>query len=87
MDGLPGMKRALAAGKREKVAPIKKMVGPLTPTRYQNGLGFSPNQVIVTALLSVLFGVLLALYGPLLLAHRDLLDLDMLKGMIQPLSH
>ena len=45
MDGLPGMRRALEAGKKEKVAPIKKMVGPLAPTRYNYQQGFTAQQV------------------------------------------
>ena len=63
MDGLPGLRRGLAAGKREKVAPIQKMVGPLAPTAYRYGNGFSAGQVMIIALLSMLVGILIATYA------------------------
>ena len=63
MDGLPGLRRGLAAGKREKVAPIQKMVGPLAPTAYRNGQGFSVAQVIIIAFLSLVAGILMATYA------------------------
>ena len=86
MDGLPGMQRGLIAAKRERVAPIKKMVGPLAPSRYQNGVGFSSSQVMSIALLSFMIGIMLAFYGPMLLSSHADLNLDMVKGFIQPLS-
>ncbi|KAK5121652.1 hypothetical protein LTR85_004824 [Meristemomyces frigidus] len=67
MDGLPGMPRGLAAGKREKVTPLKKMVGPLAPTRYRDGQGFGTSQVLVMLLASFLLGAILMSYAPLLL--------------------
>ena len=82
MDGLPGMRRGLAAGKREKVVPIKKMVGALAPTRYQNGLGFSVSQVILIAMLSALVGAILASYGAMLLDRLDQVDLGVVKSLI-----
>ena len=39
------------------------MVGPLAPTRYQFGFGFSSQQVILIALLSFLIGLAVAFYG------------------------
>ncbi|KAI7274727.1 hypothetical protein KC345_g6894 [Hortaea werneckii] len=63
MDGLPGLRRGLAAGKREKVAPIQKMVGPLAPTAYRNSQGFSVGEVIIIALLSLVAGILIATYA------------------------
>jgi len=67
MDGLPGMQRGLIAAKRENIAPIKKMVGPLTPTRYRDTRpGHELDRVILVAVLSFLLGALLALYGPFL---------------------
>jgi len=65
MDGLPGMRRGLLAGKRDRVAPIKKMVGPLAPSRYENGLGFRLGHVLLLILLSFLLGFTLASYGQL----------------------
>jgi hypothetical protein len=39
------------------------MVGPIAPTRYQFGYGFSSQQVILIALLSFLIGLAVAFYG------------------------
>ena len=44
---------------------VKKMVGPLAPTRYQFGYGFSSQQVILIALLSFLIGLVVAFNGRL----------------------
>ena len=63
MDGLPGMKRGLTAAKTHKVSPIKKMVGPLAPTRYQAGLGSNTLQVFLITLLSFLLGLAVPTYG------------------------
>jgi len=63
MDGLPGMQRAVVAGKKHSVAPIKKMVGPLAPTKYQFGYVFTVQQVFMIALLSFLVGLAVAYYG------------------------
>ncbi|KAK5175840.1 uncharacterized protein LTR77_000980 [Saxophila tyrrhenica] len=63
MDGLPGMKRGLSAGKKHKVEPLKKMVGPLAPTRYHAGLGFSLLQTLLIALLAFMVGLAVAWYG------------------------
>jgi hypothetical protein len=69
MDGLPGMKRGLQAAKTYNVAPIKKMVGPLAPTKYQAGYGFSVLQVLSIALIAFLVGLAVAMYG------RDVADM------------
>ena len=63
MDGLPGLKRGLAAGKKFHVAPIEKMVGPLAPKRYSSGYGFSVLQVLLIALLAFFAGLAVAVYG------------------------
>ncbi len=63
IDGMPGMKRGLTAAKTHKVAPLKKMVGPLAPTRYHSGLGFSVLQMLLIALLSFLIGLTVAWHG------------------------
>ncbi|KAB5557852.1 hypothetical protein GE09DRAFT_88828 [Coniochaeta sp. 2T2.1] len=58
IDGLPGMKKGLEVGKKEKVEPIKKMVGPLAPRLNRTGgAGVSVATVVVIALLSLLLGV------------------------------
>jgi hypothetical protein len=68
MDKLPAMKRGLEFGKKEKVEPMKKMVGSLAPASYENshvgayGLG----QLIIIAALFFLLGAIATLYGPFL---------------------
>jgi hypothetical protein len=64
MDGLPGMKKALEVGKLENVAPIKKMVGPLAPLRYQSTGTYTLEHLIVVAMLFLFLGVALAHFGP-----------------------
>jgi hypothetical protein len=66
MDGLPGVKRGLITARKEKIAPIKKMVGPLAPTTYRTGY-YHLHHIILVAIVSLLLGVLGALYGPLIL--------------------
>ena len=66
MDGMPGMHRALVAGKEHSVAPIKKMVGPLAPTKYQTEYGFTARQMFLLALVSFLIGLAVAVYGSVL---------------------
>ncbi|WPG98018.1 Hypothetical protein R9X50_00080200 [Acrodontium crateriforme] len=60
MDGLPGLKRGLIAGKTEKVEPIKKMVGPLAP---RNGatrrFELSLVQIMLVVLASMLLGIVI----------------------------
>lgn len=64
MDGLPGMKKALEVGKTAKVEPIKKMVGPLAPTNRRLGRrALVVENVVMIALLSLVIGVCLGLYG------------------------
>jgi len=66
IDGLPGMKTALEVGKKEKVEPIKKMVGPFANQGekiFRNrGAGgqrnYSLGQLGVAMLLALVFGVL-----------------------------
>lgn len=66
MDGLPGMQRGTWAAKEFSVAPIKKMVGPLAPTRYTAGAGWNAQQVLMIALLSFLMGLAVAFFGPVM---------------------
>ena len=64
MDGLPGLKRAVAFGKKDHVAPLKKMVGPMAPTRYQTGCGVPIAHVLLIALFAFLAGLIGAFYAP-----------------------
>jgi hypothetical protein len=63
MDGLPGMKRAVDCGKKEKVEPIKKMVGPFAPTKCHKGNVIATEYVILVAFLSFLLGAVTVVYG------------------------
>lgn len=63
MDGLPGLQRGGVAAKKYSVAPIKKMIGPLAPTRYQHGLGFTAQQILLVALVSFLIGIAVVSYA------------------------
>ena len=68
MDGLPGMKVGLQAGKQYSVEPLKKMVGPLAPSNNQKfRTGVSVEYIALIALLSFMIGAVLALYAPVLL--------------------
>ena len=65
MDGLPGMKRGFEVGKREKVAPMKKMVGPLAPkngTTHQDG--FTLEQVVVIFIVAFIAGMMAVSLSP-----------------------
>ena len=66
MDGLPGMKRGTWAAKEYSVVPLKKMVGPLAPTKYRARYGFSAQQVVLIALLAFMIGMAFMSYGPML---------------------
>lgn len=65
MDGLPGLRRGLKAGKEFSVEPTKKMVGKMAPKRY-GGRGGVASQAernvayVVIALLAALVALLAA---------------------------
>jgi len=65
MDGLPGMKRAIEAGKTYSVTPMKKIVGPLAP---KNGTvhsdGFTLEQVMIIFIVAFVAGVMAATLSP-----------------------
>lgn len=59
------MKRGYQISKREKIAPMKKMVGPHAPTKPRT----APNGVALgilaaVAIISFILGFFVALYGP-----------------------
>jgi hypothetical protein len=77
MDGLPGMKRGLEFGRLENVAPIKKMVGPLAPVRYQFTGSYTLEHLIVVAVLFLFLGLALAHFGPAYAGRvADVLHMD-----------
>ncbi|KAK0969566.1 hypothetical protein LTS01_016170 [Friedmanniomyces endolithicus] len=86
VDGLPGMRRGIFAGKRDKVVPIKKMVGSLVPKRYLGGKGVAAEYVLLIALVSFILGMMLAMYGSGLLELVQALDASRLKNTIAHVS-
>ncbi|KAK4955919.1 hypothetical protein LTR10_006858 [Elasticomyces elasticus] len=86
MDGLPGMQRGLLAAKQEKVVPIKKMVGPLAPKRYQGTQGIAIEHAFLIAFVSFLLGLTVAMYGPRLLEAGPTLDVSILRNIMERLS-
>lgn len=69
MDGLPSMRTGLKVGKTDGIEPIKKMVGPLAPTDRRPGRrALGVGDAVIIALLSLVLGVFLGLYGEALAA-------------------
>jgi len=81
MDGLPGMKRALEAGKAHSVEPIKKMVGPHAP---KNGTthtdGFTLEQVFIIFLVAFIAGIMAATLSPNVLKNAIVAMRDQAEG-------
>lgn len=86
MDGLPGLPRAMIAGKREKVAPIKKMVGPLAPTQYRYMDGYTPTQMVAIAMVAFLMGVALTPYMPMLVEVGSRWDAGSIRQLMSHVS-
>lgn len=63
MDGLPALHVAHKARIQDKIEPLKKMVGPLAPTHYQNGQGFGFEHIILVSLLTAIITVIVMRYG------------------------
>lgn len=63
MDGLPALHVAQKAMVREKIEPLKKMVGPFAPTHYQNGNKFGVEHLILVALVTAIVTALVTRYG------------------------
>jgi len=63
------MKKGLEIGQTHDVEPMKKMVGPLAPrSPRRGGAAVAVRNVVVIALLSLVLGALLGLYGEVLTA-------------------
>jgi hypothetical protein len=54
------MKRGYEFAKRNKVEPLKKMIGPYAPKVPRTADAITPIQVVLVALLSFVIGVALA---------------------------
>jgi hypothetical protein len=64
MDGLPGTHNAQVTMNAENITPLKKMVGPLAPTRFGSSKArFGSEHLLLVAVVSVLSTYLLLLYG------------------------
>lgn len=63
------MKKGIEIGKRHKIKPIEKMVGPLAPKSNRvGGPGVAVEAVTVIAFLSLVLGALIGMYGQELVA-------------------
>lgn len=70
IDGLPAMKRGLIAGKREKVEPIKKMVGPSAPKNGKvHSDGFTLEQVMIVFIVAFIAGIMAVSLSPQVLQN------------------
>lgn len=63
MDGLPALNIAQKARIQENIEPLKKMVGPLAPTPYQNRNRFGVGHLILVALVAAIVSALVTRYG------------------------
>lgn len=63
MDGLPALNNAQKARIQENVEPMRKMVGPLAPTHYQNGNQFGVEHLILVAFVAAIVSALATRYG------------------------
>lgn len=86
MDRLPGMQRGLTAAKRESIAPMKKMVGPLTPTYYRYVTRYGAEYLVLVALVSFLLGFAMAYYGSLGVEDLRLMLPRVIKSVVHPLD-
>lgn len=62
MDGLPGMKRALAVGQQENVDQKQKMVGPLAPRKAYRRTRVPALGALTIVFTSFMFGVLFSIF-------------------------
>lgn len=85
MDRAPAMQRALQYGKLEKIAPIKKMVGPLASAKYRNrNSGFTIEQVLLVILISFVCGALAASWAPRVFKEVRIDVSQLQKAAIRP---
>lgn len=70
MDGMPGMKRGVKAGKEFRVTPMEKMVGPLAKLKYKNG-SVGVEWVVLIAVVMFLLGAAVMVYAGEMLRGVD----------------
>lgn len=65
MDGLPALNTAQKARVQDNIEPMRKMVGPLAPTRYhhENANRFGVLHLILAALIAAILSALVTRYG------------------------
>lgn len=63
MDGLPALHVAQKARVQENIEPLRKMVGPLAPTHYQNDSRFGVQHLLLVALVAAVVSALATRYG------------------------
>ncbi|OAL44751.1 hypothetical protein IQ07DRAFT_592041 [Pyrenochaeta sp. DS3sAY3a] len=61
IDGLPGMKRGVDWAKKNKVAPLKKMVGPYAPRAPRTVGSVEPIYLLIAVFLGIVIGGAMAL--------------------------
>nr|POE94448.1 pyridoxamine 5'-phosphate oxidase family protein usto [Quercus suber] len=83
MDGLPGLPQGLRTAKEETIAPIKKMVGPLAPLnrKLYRSRSREVSQAVLLVLTGFLLGMLVTLYGPMMLPYVREWDDEKAHGM------
>ncbi|OCK75816.1 hypothetical protein K432DRAFT_385926 [Lepidopterella palustris CBS 459.81] len=73
MDGLPGLQRAVETAQREKVVPMKKMVGRYALKAPRAARRVRQVSLVLVALLSFAFGIIAALFMPLFVQRLGIL--------------
>ncbi|KAH8785477.1 hypothetical protein F5883DRAFT_87257 [Diaporthe sp. PMI_573] len=63
MDGLPALHVAQKARQEHRIEPLKKMVGPLAPTHYQNVHRFRLEHMVLAMFLTAILTSFLSMYG------------------------
>ncbi|KUI72938.1 hypothetical protein VM1G_08395 [Cytospora mali] len=63
MDGLPALHIAQRVQKEEQITPVKKMVGPLAPTQYQNASRYGLEHLLLVALITAVVTAFVMAYG------------------------
>lgn len=63
MDGLPALHVAQKTRVQEQIQPLKKMVGPLAPSHYQNSNRFSLEHLLLVAFVTAVITAFVTAYG------------------------
>lgn len=63
MDGLPALHIAQKTRKEDKIEPLKKMVGPLAPTHYQNAHRYGLEHLLLAVFVTAIITAFVTTYG------------------------